>query len=328
MILPLLATSGLTLLLYMSGFFVIFTPLPLIFTSLRKGLALAVAAFFLSLFGLAAFYRVPMIPSSFLPMAALQPGMAPDQIAGLGLIYFFYYTSIGFGIVFTAQKSLSLEKSIGTILLAALVIPGVLLAIFSIRSNLHLVGRLQAGIQGLLENRIPLQGSSGQSGVNPEEGVFLKQYAGPIAFYMTRMMPALIINLTLTIISLNIYLLKRWMPSWKPFPGWADFSLWKISERTIWLPIAVGTVFFLNLYLFQKPWLDLVLTNALIVTACLYFFQGISILSFMVRRKIPPFFRIFTYLLILFFMQIVGGVLVILGLFDFWFDFRKLRKVN
>jgi uncharacterized protein YybS (DUF2232 family) len=55
-----------------------------------------------------------------------------------------------------------------------------------------------------------------------------------------------------------------------------------------------------------------------------YFFQGIAIVSFLFQKKSAPFaLRSFFYILIAIqplFMLLVIGV----GLFDTWFNFRKL----
>jgi uncharacterized protein YybS (DUF2232 family) len=140
-------------------------------------------------------------------------------------------------------------------------------------------------------------------------------------------MPALWINLTLLIATLNITFLRRWAASERPFSNWLDYSLWRLSERWIWLPIGSGALYFLNLYLIQSDRAQTVLLNILLVLGAVYFFQGLAIVSFFFRKKLSPFVRMMAYLLILLFIQVVGVVIVVLGIFDFWFDFRKLKRV-
>ncbi|MCP4670460.1 MAG: DUF2232 domain-containing protein, partial [Desulfobacula sp.] len=59
-----------------------------------------------------------------------------------------------------------------------------------------------------------------------------------------------------------------------------------------------------------------------------YFFQGIAIVSFLFTKKRAPFaLRFFLYILIAiqpFFMFLVIGM----GLFDTWFNFRKLDTAS
>jgi hypothetical protein len=63
--------------------------------------------------------------------------------------------------------------------------------------------------------------------------------------------------------------------------------------------------------------------NLLIVASTAYFFQGLSIAShFMHRWKVGSIFRFVLYFLL--FLHYV--LVVFLGVFDHWFDFRKIRK--
>ena len=57
----------------------------------------------------------------------------------------------------------------------------------------------------------------------------------------------------------------------------------------------------------------------------IYFFQGIAIVSFFFKKKEVPFFlKFFIYTLIV--IQQIFALLVIgIGFFDTWFDFRKLN---
>jgi hypothetical protein len=66
--------------------------------------------------------------------------------------------------------------------------------------------------------------------------------------------------------------------------------------------------------------------NLLILVGQSYFFQGIAIVaSFMTHNKWPGFLRWPLYIFILiqvYIMVIVAGI----GLFDTWFDFRKMIR--
>jgi uncharacterized protein YybS (DUF2232 family) len=66
--------------------------------------------------------------------------------------------------------------------------------------------------------------------------------------------------------------------------------------------------------------------NGLLILLSVYFFQGIAIVSYYFdRRKLPRLIRIFLYTLIAV-QQLVLLVVIGLGFFDLWFNFRKIGK--
>lgn len=68
--------------------------------------------------------------------------------------------------------------------------------------------------------------------------------------------------------------------------------------------------------------------NILIILAFMYFLCGVSILAwFMSRWRVPRVFKILLYLLVLSYLPFCL-VLAGAGIFDQWFDFRKLRSAG
>ena len=66
--------------------------------------------------------------------------------------------------------------------------------------------------------------------------------------------------------------------------------------------------------------------NFLLVFGACYFFQGLAIIAFYFNKNnVPRFVRGVVYLFIVF-QQIFTLLVVGLGLFDLWVDFRRLRK--
>ena len=60
----------------------------------------------------------------------------------------------------------------------------------------------------------------------------------------------------------------------------------------------------------------------------LFFFQGLGIVSFFFeRKKVPRFLKILLYSLIAL-QQLALLAVIGIGLFDMWFDFRKLKKIK
>jgi uncharacterized protein YybS (DUF2232 family) len=319
-----LLAAGLFLLLYLTGFFVFFTPLPIALCALRRGVSSAALSLSLGLLVLALLYYLPPRPLSLLPLAGLHPDWDLSLTVGFSLIYFFYYGWLGLTIAVLAKRQFSLEKGMALLLASSLLVPSLFLAAFAAGQGIDLAGEFRAVLNHLFDQMVKVQEKSGFSG---DETLFLKEYAPAVVRRLIELAPALAINVTLALASLNITFLRRWRMEERPFPRWIDYPLWRLGEKWIWFPIGAGGLYFLNLYLLRSDPLRIVLLNLLLVLGAVYFFQGLAVVSFFFRKRFSPLLRLFGYLLILLFMQIVGVVIMVLGLFDFWFDFRKLKRL-
>jgi uncharacterized protein YybS (DUF2232 family) len=97
---------------------------------------------------------------------------------------------------------------------------------------------------------------------------------------------------------------------------------WKGPEPMVWGLIACGFALFIP----GLEWSKIIAINVLVVIGTCYFAQGLAIVAFFFHKNnVPRFLRGLTYVLI-FFQQIFTLLVVGLGLFDLWGDFRKLRK--
>jgi len=102
-------------------------------------------------------------------------------------------------------------------------------------------------------------------------------------------------------------------------PRFESMDRWQAPEKLVWLFIGAGFAFFL-------PWghVKFAASNAMAILAVVYFFQGLSILQFYMNKySLSRFLKAFVYLLILIQHYLVLG-LVIAGLFDQWFDIRRI----
>jgi len=96
---------------------------------------------------------------------------------------------------------------------------------------------------------------------------------------------------------------------------------WRAPERLVWLLIAAGGL----LILFDGFWFWAG-ANLLLVLSLVYFFQGLAVLAFWLGKKnAPRILRVGIYLLVA--VEIFLALLVALvGLFDLWFNFRRLGR--
>lgn len=104
-----------------------------------------------------------------------------------------------------------------------------------------------------------------------------------------------------------------------------SFELWYLNESVIWVLIASLAVILLKKYI-PVEWVYYAGLNCAFVLANVYFFTGMGILSFMLKKyKTPGFLQILAYMGVIFFMYLTLAV-VLAGVLDTWFNFRKIEK--
>ena len=98
-------------------------------------------------------------------------------------------------------------------------------------------------------------------------------------------------------------------------------NTWRAPDRLVWVLIAAGAM----MALLEGFWFWTG-ANLVIVLSLIYFFQGIAVLAFWLKKKnTPRLLRVGIYLLVA--VEIFLALLVaLMGLFDLWFNFRRLGK--
>jgi uncharacterized protein YybS (DUF2232 family) len=158
----------------------------------------------------------------------------------------------------------------------------------------------------------------------PQESIaVLKERTPEIAQTILHLLPAAAFVSLGLIVLFNIVLLCRRFPERRP--DWltlVSLREWKAPDFLVWGVIASGFALFI-------PGLESVkaiAANLLLVFSACYFFQGLAIIAFYFNKNnVPRFVRAVVYLFIVF-QQIFTMIVVGLGLFDLWVDFRRLRK--
>lgn len=100
---------------------------------------------------------------------------------------------------------------------------------------------------------------------------------------------------------------------------WPQYRFWQLPEKLIWLAIGCAVPALI-------PGLPRnIAVNLLIVLSLVYCFQGFALCVFFMNKwRVPPLFRSLIYVMIV--LQSFGTlVLLIIGVADVWFDFRKLN---
>lgn len=151
----------------------------------------------------------------------------------------------------------------------------------------------------------------------------LKERMPQIVETTLQFLPGLLfVSLSLIVLINIVFLCRRFPDRRAQWLSVDNFREWKGPEPLVWGVIACGFVLFI-------PGLEFVrifAINILLVIGACYFIQGLSIIAYYFHKnKVPRFLRGVTYVLIAF-EQIFTLLVVGLGLFDLWGDFRRLRK--
>lgn len=99
----------------------------------------------------------------------------------------------------------------------------------------------------------------------------------------------------------------------------APLNTWKAPDGLVW-----GLIGCVGLTMMPGDALELIGVNGMIVLMTVYFFQGIAIVSFYFNKKrVPIFIRVLMYAIIVI-QQILVLLVIGLGFFDVWFNFRRI----
>jgi uncharacterized protein YybS (DUF2232 family) len=223
---------------------------------------------------------------------------------------------IGLAFSETLQKNLSIEK---TVSYSVIIILGVGTVLVYLYGAIKVVNPWHFVIQQINESvnqAVNLYQGLGMQGEQIE--LFKKNFAD----FLIRAFPSFVVVGTVVIVWMNILIAKALSKTGRiRLPDFGDLSRWEAPDILVWGVIIGGL-----LLLSKGLMLSSIGLNMLIISLCVFFFQGIAIVSYFFHKKnIPLFLRAVGYMLIVIqqlFMLIVIGI----GLFDVWADFRRLKK--
>ncbi len=135
--------------------------------------------------------------------------------------------------------------------------------------------------------------------------------------------PAILGSIIILIAWTTLVLGNTMLPRFNVERPWPEYQFWSLPDKLIW-----GVIIAAICVIFTAGTVRLIGINSLILFAFIYSFQGLAILVFMLKKwRVPLFFRTFIYVMMLF--QSFGTIiLLIAGIADVWFDFRKLNLVQ
>jgi uncharacterized protein YybS (DUF2232 family) len=275
----------------------LFIPLPILFYRLKLGRKPGAIVF----------------AAAGIVMIALIGGISVDVLFFAGLLL------LGFVLGELFELNLSIEKTVLYACGSALLAGFVSLLISSVLSGEGIYTIVSRYVEKNLELTLALYRSMGM----PEESIdLISRSLDKIRHALVSIVPALVSASTLFVTWTSILLARPVLQNRSlSYPDFGALNVWKAPEYLVWGVIGCGLSLFL-----PSAALKTISMNCLLVLMTVYFFQGIAIVSFYFNKKrFPRIIRIFLYTLIAV-QQLVLLVVIGLGFFDLWFNFRRLEK--
>ncbi len=227
------------------------------------------------------------------------------------------------------NKKLSLAKAVSFSVLSIFSLVFLFFAAYIYYSNIHLFSDLSyylnkyAGIILVKIINIYKQMGISDSLINkfkPELIVMLKD--------MFLLAPSILVIFSWFSLWLSFIMLKNRIAKDKDnnsfFRDDENLLNWKASDFLV-----IGLVIGLVIVIFANGLYKFIGYNIIIVLASVFFVQGLTILSFYFKKNnLNKILRFFAYALIFLFSNPFLIFIVMLGIFDEWFDFRKVNSVK
>jgi uncharacterized protein YybS (DUF2232 family) len=327
-----LITIGSTCLIYLSGIFTLWTPLPLVYRWKKDG----PRAFFIAAFFTGAVIVVLSVgklltaggledQGRFWGHEAFVGSLRIGSFQALTIAAFLLYALKALILSQADQKKWFIEKTFAAASMIPLIVIALIGWFYIEQHHIPLMQFLHEDVSEALK-----KGESIMTGsdVTAQQAHYLQVHSDRIARDFIALMPAGLVIVSLVTVWFNILGLRMWFPKMNFFNGLGDLSLWKLNDGWIWLLIGLGLFLFLDMYMLQMPWLGIFLTNALWVIAAIYFLHGMAIAVFYLKNKFGPLMRFLFYMMVIFTIHISALFFVVLGVLDLWFDFRKRAAVK
>jgi uncharacterized protein YybS (DUF2232 family) len=152
----------------------------------------------------------------------------------------------------------------------------------------------------------------------------LEQIAHSLNIIIFVLMPSISIAFLMIVTWLNLLAARATFQYFQSsFPDFGSLNYWKSPDILVWGLIGAGSIM-----LFPSEMLKILGSNVLIVLMVIYFFQGIAVVSFFFEKKnVSRSVRVVLYSFIV--IHQLSLILIIgIGVFDVWADFRKLNSEN
>jgi uncharacterized protein YybS (DUF2232 family) len=235
----------------------------------------------------------------------------------MDIVFFSGLMLLGFVLSEMFEKELSVEM---TVLAACSIVLGT--GLIGILFYSLVIGKgLHALVSAYVATNLELSLAMYEGIGIPQETIdAISRSLDQIQYVLVRIMPSLAAASTLFVAWTNLIAARPIMLRRGLFiPDFGRLNHWRAPEPLVWGVIGCGLIM-----LFPATGIRLIGVNGLLVLLTIYFIQGISIVSFYFEKKrLPRTIRVILYTMIAF-QQLLLLIIICIGLFDMWINFRKI----
>lgn len=238
----------------------------------------------------------------------------------ISLVFFVEYGLIAVIMAESIRRNYSIDKIVLYSVGASFLLGGTLIYLFLMAKDINLSSFMAEQIKQSMATSI---NAYRQMGISNSEIDNIELYSEKLASAFVSSIPAWMIVSSSIGVLLNYVLVKM---VWNKYIGNGcyfeniDLEKWSANEYLIWLFIFSGVML-----LMPAKILNAIGLNFLIVSLMVYFYQGIAAVIFYMRKKtFPLFLKVIIYGLIII-QPLLLLFVILIGVFDTWADFRKLR---
>ncbi|WP_207692007.1 DUF2232 domain-containing protein [Desulfonema limicola] len=238
--------------------------------------------------------------------------------ASFDMLFFAELLFLGFVLSHMIEKGLCIEKTI--LYTCGLVLGGGIfcLVLYSNAANIDFGVMISEYVSENLKMTMLLYEKMGMAEDNL---MFLSEIIDKIHYALVRIIPSLVVSSVLILTWTTLLLAK---PVFKSrglyYPDFGSLNLWKPPEILVW-----GVIGSSVMLMIPDLTVKIFGLNGLIILMTVYFLGGIAIVSYYFEKKqVPLMFRFFLYSLIGLW-QVLMFLVIGLGFFDMWLNFRKLE---
>ncbi|MBF0228977.1 MAG: DUF2232 domain-containing protein [Desulfamplus sp.] len=239
----------------------------------------------------------------------------------IDLLFYGSLLLTGFALGESLELRLSIEKSFIYTVISTLGVGSALFFLYALSTGQGIGSIVSGYISDNLKLTLALYEDMGMS---PENIDIIENSIEAIQYVLIRMLPALITTLLVFVIWVNTLFIKKILTKKGiSIAELENLNQWKAPEHLVWVVIVL-----VLLMIIPGKNLKIVALNCIMILMPIYFFQGIAIMSFIFeRKKFPPLLKVSIYIIIAI-QQIFILVIIGLGFFDTWINFRKIGILN
>ena len=277
----------------------IFTPLPILYYSIKIGRTRGIA--------------ITVIALSLVSAAAILLDIK------INLMVLYLFSVLGLILSETLRRGYTIEKNILYPTVFLCLISFFILLYQSQQSGKQLLELIEFYVAGNIQESIRIYA---KLDLPPEQINVIKDNAHQITLFFTKIYPALVLVAISFTVWLNV-LTARFLfeKNAIPYPSFGDLACWKAPEATVWFLITGGLIVFIS-----TADMKFIGLNLLMICAFIYLMQGLSIISFLFKRKNVPDILKFIFYFFIFAQQYLLLIVIAVGLFDLWINFRRFIK--